>query len=105
MSGIGIDVPRREIPYLIGPDVASKKASQMALRYSMLFAIATYRTAALSRGPAVLVGVGSALPFVSIPTNQPIFIVAALICVHLGWFLLGVQAIRLDRPAIDPRPV
>ena len=76
-----------------------------ALVGSMLFAIATYRTAALSRGPAVLVGVGSALPFVSIPTNQPIFIVAALICFLLGWFLLGVQAIRLDRPAIDPRPV
>jgi hypothetical protein len=36
--------------------------------------------------------------------QQPLFIVAALICFLLGWFLLGVQAIRLDRPATDANP-
>lgn len=75
-----------------------------ALVGSILFAIATYRTAALSRGAAVLLGVGSVLPFVSMVSGQPIFIVAALVCFLLGWFLLGVQAIRIDRPATDPRP-
>jgi hypothetical protein len=75
-----------------------------ALVGSTLFAIATYRTAALSRGAAVLLGVGSVLPFVSMVSSLYLLVVAALICFLLGWFLLGVQAIRLDRPAIDPRP-
>jgi hypothetical protein len=70
----------------------------------MLFAIATYRTAALSRGGAVLLGVGTVLPFVSAVSGQIVLFVAALVCILLGWFVLGVQAIRLDRPATDPRP-
>jgi hypothetical protein len=75
-----------------------------ALIGSALFAIATYQTAALSRGAAVLVGVGSVLPFVSIPFSQPVIVLAGLVCFLLGWFLLGVQAIRIDRPASEPRP-
>jgi hypothetical protein len=76
----------------------------MALIGTMLFAIATYRTAALSRGAAVLLGVGTVLPFVSGVSGQIVLFVAALVCLLLGWFLLGVQAIRLDRPVVDPRP-
>ena len=71
---------------------------------TMLFAIATYRTAALSRGAAVLLGVGTVLPFASMVSGFYVFVVAGLVCLLVGWFLLGVQAIRLDRPATDPRP-
>jgi hypothetical protein len=71
---------------------------------TMLFAIATYRTAALSRGAAVLLGVGTVLPFASMVSSFYVFVVAGLVCLLLGWFLLGLQAIRLDRPATDPRP-
>jgi hypothetical protein len=76
----------------------------MALVGTMLFAIATYRTAALSRGAAVLLGVGAALPFVGGVLGQNVLLAVALAFFLVGWFLLGVQAIRLDRPAIDPRP-
>ncbi len=72
-----------------------------ALVGSGLFAIATYRTAALSREAAVLLGVGSLLPFVS-GNVQPILL-ASVICFLLGWFGLGVQAIRLDRPTAASR--
>ena len=61
----------------------------------------TYQTAALSRGAALLLAVGAVIPFVAMVTSQPLFVVPALICFLLGWFLLGVQAIRLDRPATD----
>jgi hypothetical protein len=44
------------------------------------------------------------LPFVSIPFSQPVIVLAGLVCFLLGWFLLGVQAIRIDRPASEPRP-
>jgi hypothetical protein len=73
-----------------------------ALVGSALFAIATYRTATLSRAGAVLLGVGSVLPFVAL-NLQPIYL-AAVICFLLGWFALGIQAIRLDRPATSARP-
>ena len=75
-----------------------------ALFGTLLFAIVTYQTAALSRAAALLLAAGAVIPFVGMVTSQPIFIVPALICFLLGWFLLGVQAIRLDRPASDPRP-
>jgi len=75
---------------------------------STLFAIATYRTAALSRGAAMLLGVGSALTMIFAMSGggnpSPALMVAALGGFGLGWFALGVQAIRLDRPATDLRP-
>ena len=74
----------------------------MALVGSALFAIATYRTATLSRAGAVLLGIGSILPFFNL-NLQPIYF-ASIICFLLGWLVLGVQAIRLDRPASAPRP-
>lgn len=73
-----------------------------ALLGSALFAISTYRTATLSRPGAVLLGVGSVLPFVGL-NQQPVYL-ASVICFLLGWMVLGVQAIRLDRPATTPRP-
>ena len=79
-----------------------------ALSGSTLFAIATYRTAALSRGAALLLGVGSVLTIVAGLGGDRIFppqlLLATLICFVLGWFALGVQSIRLDRPATDLRP-
>jgi hypothetical protein len=74
----------------------------MALVGSGLFAIATYRTATLSRAGAVLLGIGSILPFLSM-NLQPVYL-AAVVCFLLGWLILGIQAIRLDRPATAPRP-
>lgn len=75
---------------------------------SILFAIVTYRTAALSRGAAALLGVGSALTMIFAVSGganpSPALMVAALGGYGLGWFALGVQAIRLDRPATAPRP-
>ncbi len=69
-----------------------------------LFAVVTYRSAALSRAGAVLLATGSGLPFLAVALNQPVFVAAAILFFLLGWFLVGVQAIRLDRPATDPRP-
>ena len=71
---------------------------------TLLFAIVTYQTAALSRGAALLLAAGSVLPFAAMATSLTIFTVAAIVCFLLGWFLLGVQAIRLDRPATDVSP-
>ena len=76
-----------------------------ALVGSALFAIATYRTAALSRGGAVLLGIGSVLPFIGLTgVSVQGLVLAAVICFLLGWFALGIQAIRLDRPATATRP-
>ena len=71
----------------------------------VLFAIVTYRTAALSRRAAVVLGVGSVLPLLAFvaPQLQQTIILVALACFALGWFALGVQAIRLDRPATASR--
>jgi hypothetical protein len=74
----------------------------VALLGSTLFAIVTYRTAALSRGAALLIGVGSVLPFVA--SAMPLLNAVSIVCFLSGWFALGVQAIRLDRPATEPRP-
>ena len=76
----------------------------MALVGTMLFAIATYRTATLSRGAAVLLGVGAALPFIGGISGQIVLMPVAMAIFLIGWFLLGLQAIRLDSPATDPRP-
>ena len=81
-----------------------------ALMGSALFGIATYRMAALSRRAAMLPVVGPALALVSLLVTQLswdlgiVVVGAALICFMLGWFALGVQAIRLDGPATEPRP-
>ena len=74
---------------------------------STLFAVATYRTAALSRRAALLLGIASVL---AIPAGfagnslGPVPLVVTTIGFALGWFMLGIDAIRLDRPATEPRP-
>jgi hypothetical protein len=73
---------------------------------SLLFAIVTYLAAVLSRPAAVLLG---AAPVLAIAGGggqgfAEVITVAALVCFTLGWCALGVQAIRLDRPANAPRP-
>lgn len=65
---------------------------------AVLFAVATYRTAALSRTGALLIGAGIAIALV-----QPVMAIG-LASVAIGWLVLGIHAIRLDRPRIDPRP-
>ena len=71
---------------------------------SALFAIVTYRTAVLSRGAALLIVVGTVLPFVGIGMNVAVLAAMGIGCFLLGWFALGIQAICLDRPMTEPRP-
>ena len=78
-----------------------------ALVGSTLFAIATYRTAALSRGAALLLGVCSVLTIAAGQGGNilgPVPLVVTSIGFALGWFVLGIHAVRLDRPASAPRP-
>jgi hypothetical protein len=74
---------------------------------STLFAIATYRTAALSRGAALLLGIGSVLTIVAGLGGDnlpPVLLVVTTIGFALGWFVLGIHAIRIDVPATTARP-
>jgi hypothetical protein len=77
---------------------------------SALFAVATYRTAALPRSGAVALGVTAA---VSIATfviassrgeSGPPVLMLGLGAFALGWVVLGLQAIRIDRPALAASP-
>lgn len=81
-----------------------------AILGSALFGIATYRASVHMRAAASLLVVGPAIGVVA-------FILAfaglelgwflmfpAFICFLGGWFALGVQAIRLDRPTAESRP-
>jgi hypothetical protein len=77
---------------------------------SGLFAIATYRTGALSRPAAGLLGAGSAvllgvfvlgMGFVGIPESiAPALILVGLLAFTAGWVALGWTAVRLERPAV-----
>ena len=62
----------------------------------------TYRTAVLSRGAAVLVGVGCVLPLIGAGTNVAAAAAIGIAGFLVGWFALGIQAIRLDRPVVSP---
>ena len=76
---------------------------------SGLFAIATYRTGALPRPAAGLLGAGSALllavmilgmGLVGLPQAiLPTLILVGLVAFSAGWVALGVTAIRVDQPA------
>jgi hypothetical protein len=75
---------------------------------SVLFAIATYRTGALPRTGAVILGITSAISLISFLVAlglggeaQPI-LMAGFLAFTVGWIVLGLQAIRLDRPSIQP---
>ena len=69
-----------------------------ALAGYLVFAVVTYTTAVLSRGGALLIAIGMVVTLA-----QPIMAVG-LACFAIGWFILGVQAIRIDRPAAAARP-
>jgi hypothetical protein len=78
-----------------------------ALVGSTLFAIATYRMAVLSRGAALLVGVGSVMTIGAAfagNTLGAIPLVVTSIGFALGWFVLGIYAVRFDRPVTFARP-
>ncbi len=77
---------------------------------SLVFAIATYRTAALPRSGAVILGFSAVISLIGFVgasslggTVQPIFL-AAFGSFSIGWIVLGLQAIRLDRPALVAGP-
>ena len=76
-----------------------------------LFGIATYRSDVLSRPGAVLLAVGPALGAVAWVTALTVtwdlgglLMLAAMACFLTGWMVLGVAAIRLDRPAAAANP-
>jgi hypothetical protein len=74
---------------------------------STLFAIATYRTAALSRGAALLLGAGSVATIIAgLGGNvlPPGVIILTAMGFTLGWIALGIHAVRLDRPASAAGP-
>jgi hypothetical protein len=75
---------------------------------SLVFALATYRTAALPRSGAVILGVSAVISLIGFVvassqggTAQPI-VLAAFGSFALGWIVLGLQALRADRPSIQP---
>jgi hypothetical protein len=73
---------------------------------SSMFAIATYRTGVLSRRAALLLAIAP-IPLIVGGSGggvRDVLILAGLACFTLGWMALGVLAVRLDRPAAEPRP-
>jgi hypothetical protein len=77
---------------------------ETAIVGSVLFAIVTYRMGTLSRAGSVLLGVGAVLTPITIASPSMHSIAAVgLGCIALGWFALGVQAIRASGPAVAPR--
>ncbi len=73
---------------------------------SLLFAVITLRTRALPRSGAAFLAIASILALLSFVGSmglgewlQPVFI-AGFLAFPLGWVVLGLQAVRLDRPAI-----
>jgi hypothetical protein len=73
---------------------------------SFLFAVATLRTRALPRSGAAFLAIASALALLSFIGSmglgewlQPVFI-AGFLAYPIGWMVLGLQAIRLDRPVM-----
>jgi hypothetical protein len=77
-----------------------------ALLGSALFAVATYRTATLSRSAAAVLGTSSVaiIPFGYLGDRVPILLAATGVVFGLSWLALGVVAVRLDRPATASRP-
>jgi hypothetical protein len=84
----------------------------MMLAGSALFALVTYRTGALSRRGAVVLGIGSLLPLVAIaigmggfvPSLDTILVAGTGVGFSIGWIVLGLEAARSIAPAVDTRP-
>ena len=66
---------------------------------SGLFAAVTYRTRVLSRAGAALIGTGLVVILSEIVVPISALLPLGMACFAIGWAALGVQAIRLDRPA------
>lgn len=82
----------------------------MTVAGSIVFATATYRTGALPRSGALALAAGSALALGSLAISiaggdamweavRPLFLLGYL-AFPVGWIVLGMQAVRLDRPAV-----
>jgi hypothetical protein len=78
--------------------------SGTAIVGSVLFAIVTYRTGSISRAGSVLLGVGAIVTMITVPNpGAQSFAAVGLACLALGWFALGVQAVRASGPALAQR--
>jgi hypothetical protein len=72
---------------------------------SGLFAAVTYRTRVFPRAGSVLILAGIVVTLAGAVANNNALIPVAMSCLAIGWFVLGLQAIRLDRPATATHPV
>jgi hypothetical protein len=79
----------------------------------VLFAVVTVLTSALWRAGAMLLTVGTVLPIVLMAamrggeafdavTIESVSLVISMACFPIAWLVLGIEAIRLDRPAVRP---
>lgn len=77
---------------------------------SILFAVATYRTGALPRTGAAILGITSAVSLLSFIAGMGLggdplpILIAGFLAFPIGWVVMGLQAIRLDRPALVAGP-
>lgn len=69
---------------------------------SGLFAAVTYQTRVLSRIGSTLIGVGILIMLSDAVFHVGVLITIGMACFAIGWAALGVQAIRMDRPATAP---
>jgi hypothetical protein len=77
---------------------------------SLVFAVVTLRTRALPRSGAAFLAIASGLALLSFVGSmglgdwlQPVFI-AGFLAFPLGWVVLGLQAVRVDRPGALASP-
>ncbi len=76
-----------------------------------LFGVATFRSGVLSRTGAVLLAVGPAMGAVAWVASFTVgwdvgglIMLSAIACFLAGWIVLGIAAMRLDRPMSAARP-
>jgi hypothetical protein len=75
-----------------------------------LFGVATFRANALSRVGALLIAISPLMWLVACVVSLSDWdlgarvVFAGLCAFVVGWFLVGIRAIRLDQPATDARP-
>jgi hypothetical protein len=72
---------------------------------SGLFATVTYQTRVFPRPGPVLIGIGIGVILADAILNTRTLIPIGMAGLAIGWFVLGVQAIRADRPATATHPV
>lgn len=72
---------------------------------SGLFAAVTFQTRVFPRAGSALILAGIGVILAGTIGNTNALIPIAMGCLAVGWFVLGVQAIRLDRPTTATHPV